>query len=167
MKQIHSHITAALTVCLIISELMLMRQFKRLLWLQNVCKRPFCPPPVSLSVRFESPHTFITLFYIPLFAALASPSRPARRWSVINIFVITQGRVTSLTTLKFLASCSTVPVQMSWPGKDRAITQNTKRAKRPLGKDVRSLQQISAFGKGRNKKKRRVQIHNWAHWELC
>lgn len=93
------------------------------------------PTPSSQSV-WSAPYVWtpaaIPLFDIPLFAVLAVPPPPARQRSVINIFVITQGRVTSATTLRFLAPCDRVPIQISWLGKKRSITQNTKRATRPF-----------------------------------
>lgn len=90
--------------------------------------RLFPPPLRLLSVRFGA---LAILFNIPLITALAVLPPPARRSTVINIFVITLGRVTSVTTLKFLAPCNISLMQISWLGKERAITLNTKRATRP------------------------------------
>lgn len=132
----HGSFDSALIISLILSLLALDNIQPLLLAAQSVQTSLLlfiCPllsphPPFSLSFSPSWVPSYvwlpfaITLFNIPLFAALAVPPPPARRWSVINIFVITQGRVTSATTLKFLASCNIVPIQISWLGKDRAIT---------------------------------------------
>lgn len=93
------------------------------------------PTPSSPSV-WSAPYVWtpaaIPLFNIPLFATLAVPPPPARQQSVINIFVITQGRVTSATTTRFLTLCDRLRI-----GPLPRIPEEPPDL--PLGKDVPSL----------------------------
>lgn len=97
---------------------------------------------LRFSVRFKCPRAVGCLSILPYSTFLSSlplslRRLPARRWNIIDIFVIAQGRVTSAVTLRFLASCNPNSLE---PAEDRTKRKIFKMPwDLPVGENVPSL----------------------------